>query len=196
LPPYLYAVDRPDQVPLTASEEDVVYLRDKYRRSNLRDVAPDAEDGSPPVGDWIQVVGSAYDRASYAFGIETTAEQDDEFIQKFNSRANHRHFNIFFHNCADFARQTVDFYYPRAIHRSPPVRGVLESLVKSKRYAVPLISVAVLYPPVGGGLAFAWLDSAHFNPRRIADHESFSSEPAAIAHELESNRVATAGAAQ
>jgi hypothetical protein len=27
-------------------------------------------------------------------------------------------FNILFHNCADFVRQAVDFYYPHAIHRS------------------------------------------------------------------------------
>jgi hypothetical protein len=115
--PYLYAVDRPDQVPLSASEEDVVNLRDKYRRSNLREVAPDGEEGSPPADDWMQLVGSAYDRTSYAFGIETTAAQDDEFIRRFNSRTNKRHFNILFHNCADFVRQAVDFYYTHAIHR-------------------------------------------------------------------------------
>ncbi len=237
--PYLYAVDRPDQVPLSVSEEDVVNLRDKYRRSNLLEVAPDAEDGRPPADDWMQLVGSAYDRTSYAFGIETTAKQDDALIQRFNSRPNHRHFNILFHNCADFVRQAVDSYYPHAIHRSVladagimtpkqagksllsysrhhrnlrfsvfvipqvpgtvarsrPVRGVLESLVKSKKYAVPLVSVAVLHPVVGGGLAFAWLDSSHFDPRRLADHEDFSSEPAVIAEELQSNRV-VAGAAQ
>jgi hypothetical protein len=237
--PYLYAVDRPDQVPASVSEEDVVKLRDQYRRSNLMEVAPDAENGSPPADDWMQLVGSAYDRTSYAFGIETTQQQDDELIRRFNSRPNQRHFNILFHNCADFVRQAVDFYYPRAIHRSliadvgimtpkqaaksllsygkrhrdlqfsifvipqvpgtiprsTTVRGVLESLVRSKRYAVPLVSVAVLHPVIGGGLAFAWLDSSHFNPRRIADHENSSSEPAAIADEFESNRVVT-GAAQ
>jgi hypothetical protein len=38
------------------------------------------------------------------------------------------------------------------------VRGVLESFVKSKKYAVPLVSVAVLHPYFGGSLAFAWLN--------------------------------------
>jgi hypothetical protein len=65
---------------------------------------------------------------------------------------------------------------PGDIPRSRPVRGVLESLVKSKRYAVPLVTVAVLHPAVGGGLAFAWLDSAHFDPRRIAEHADSSSQ--------------------
>ena len=63
-------------------------------------------------------MGSAYDRTIYAFGVETTEEQDDAFIRTFNSRTNKRHFNLFFFNCADFARKTVDFYYPHAIHRS------------------------------------------------------------------------------
>ena len=178
----------------------------------------------------------AYDRTIYAFGIETANKQDDEFIQRFNSRPNDSHFNLLFHNCADFARQAVDFYYPHAVHRSlisdvgimtpkqaaksflkyskrhrdlqfssfvipqiagtiprsTPVRGVLESLVKSKRYAVPLVSLAVLHPYVGGSLAFAWLDGSRFNPRRVADPEESSSAPAEIADELHSNRAVTA----
>jgi len=235
--PYLYAVDRPDQVPLSVSAEDVAVLRDAYRRANLEEVAPDADSGNTPQGDWIQLVGSVYDRTIYAFGIETTEQQDDDFIQTFNSRINETHFNLLFHNCADFVRQAVDFYYPHAIHRSfiadagimtpkqaakslvgyskrhsdlqfssfvipqvpgtiprsTAVRGVLESLVKSKRYALPLVSLAVLHPYVGGSLAFAWLDGSHFNPRRIAEPGDFSLEPAAIAAELESNRVTVAG---
>lgn len=237
--PYLYAVDQSDEVPLSVSVKDEAALRDAYRRANLIDVVPNREDGSTPEGDWIQLVGAAYDRTLYAFGIETTEEQDDELIQTFNSRTNEVHFNLFFHNCADFARQTIDFYYPRAIHRSlladvgimtpkqaakslvkyskrhrdlqfssfvipqvagtvprsTPVRGVLESLVRSKRYAVPLVSVAVLHPYFGGSLAFAWLEGADFNPRRIAGAMNSQAKPSEIAAELEANGVvaATAG---
>jgi hypothetical protein len=239
LMPYLYAVDHPEQVPASVSPEDVAALRDAYRRENLTEVAPDAEDGSTPTGDWTQLVGSAYDRTIYAFGIESTTEQDDEFIQTYNSRANDRRFNIIFHNCADFARQAIDFYYPHAVHRgfagdvgimtpkqaaktlvsysrhhrdlqfssfvipqiagsvprSTRVRGVLESLVKSKRYAVPLVSVAVLHPYVGGPLAFAWIQGSHFDPRRIADPEESPTEPAEIVDQLHSNGVVAAEAA-
>ncbi len=237
--PYLYAVDRAEDVPSSVGPEEVAALRDAYRRKNLTEVAPDADGGSTPIGDWTQLVGSAYDRTIYAFGIETTAEQDDEFIERYNSHRNDARFNIIFHNCADFARQAIDFYYPHAVHRgfagdvgimtpkqaaktlvkysqrhkdlqfshfvipqisgtvprSTRVRGVLESLVKSKRYAVPLVSVAVLHPYIGGPMAFAWLEGSHFNPRRIADPDESSSEPAEIVDELHSNRaVAVAGA--
>ena len=116
--PYLYAVDRPGEVPTSVTPAEVAALRDRYRRINLEAVAPDAASGRTPNGDWTQLVGAAYDRTIYAFGIETTEQQDDQFIRKFNSGKNREHFNLLFHNCADFVRQAVDFYYPHAIHRS------------------------------------------------------------------------------
>jgi hypothetical protein len=231
--PYLYAVDRPEQVPLYVNAEDVAALRDSYRRAHLEAVAPDSDHGGAPNGDWTELLGEAYDRTIYAFSLPSTEQQDDEFIVKYNRRSNRDHFNILFRNCADFARQAVDFYYPHAVRRSflvdaaimtpkqlaksfvgyskrhrdlafsafvipqvsgtiprsRAVRGVLESLVKSKRYVVPLVSLAVLHPVFGGSLAFAWLDSFHFNPRRVAGAENAGSQagqaPASIAAELE-----------
>ncbi len=233
--PYLYAVDRPEQVPSSINGEEVAALRDAYRRANLSEIVPDAEAGATPRGDWVQLVGAAYDRTIYAFGIETTEEQDDRFIQTYNSRPNDCRFSLLFHNCADFARHAVDFYYPRSVHRSliadvgimtpkqaakslvrfskrhpdlqfssfiiPQVpgtvprrtpSGVLESLVKSKRYAFPLVSVAFLHPYFGGSLAWAWLGGRQFDPRRIVECADARPKPSAIAVELQSNRMLTA----
>jgi len=232
--PYLYAVKQPDDVPVTVSPADVATLRDSYRRANLESIVPDAEGGAMPKGDWTQLVGSAYDRTIYAFGIESTEEQDDAFIRMFNSRRNTTHFNLFFFNCADFSREAIDTYFPHAVHRSlladagimtpkqagrsllsytkhhkdlqfsilvipqvegtvprsTAVRGVLEALVKSKRYAIPLVTVAVLHPFVGGSLAFAWIEGSRFDPRKMVPPESTTSIPAAIEVELQSNRGA------
>lgn len=238
--PYLYAVDRTDQVPATVTPEDVAALRDAWRRKNLTTIAPDAEDGGAPSGDWVQLAGAAYERTIYAFGMETTEEQDDSFIQTFNSRPNENHFNLLFHNCADFVRQAVDFYYPHAIHRSfiadlgimtpkqaartlvsygkrhrdlqlssfvipqvagtvarsSAVRGVLESFVKSKKYAFPLVSIAALHPYFGGSLVFAWVEGGRFDPRRIAGESANApAAPAAIESEFESTK-AESGAGQ
>ena len=77
------------------------------------------------------------------------------------------------------------------VPRSTAVRGVFESLVKSKRYALPLVTVAVLHPFVGGSLAFAWLEGSRFDPRRMVAADS-SSIPATIEAELQSNRVLSA----
>lgn len=50
--------------------------------------------------------------------MKTTADQDARFIDAFNSRRNKNDFHVLFHNCADFARQTINFYYSKAIHRN------------------------------------------------------------------------------
>lgn len=54
---------------------------------------------------------------------------------------------------------------PGTIKRSTPVDGVVESLVKSKKYVLPL---AVLHPFVAGGLAVAYLGDGRFHPDKHA----------------------------
>jgi hypothetical protein len=234
--PYLYAVDTAEQVPPEVSLQDIAMLRDDYRRKYLEQIAPDESEGGTPPGDWTQLVGAAYDRTIYTFELHTSEEQDEAFIRLYNSRQNKEHFNLLFHNCADFARQAIDFYYPKSVHRSfgadlgimtpkqaarcmvryskrhpevpfssfvimqipggqprsRAVRSVLESLIKSKRYIVPLASLAVLHPFLGGGLAYAWVEDGHFNPRHTA---AVAVEPDRIAQELQSNGAAVAAEA-
>lgn len=226
---YLFAVDEPNQVPLYATPDMVADLRDNYRRSHLLEVAPDGKNGKTPGGEWIQLIGAAYDRKIYSFEIETTEEQDLRFIQKFNSGRNKSHFNLLFHNCADFSRNVIDFYYPHAVHRSffeddgittpkqvakslvtysrkhsdllfssfvipqvpgtvprsHPIRGVLESFLRSKKYSLP---VAALHPLVICGLAVAYLTTAECDPRRhFTNKMEPESQPAAIITSLEAN---------
>jgi hypothetical protein len=116
--PYLYAVEQSDDIPLFVDPKMVTFLRDQYRRKHLEGVAPDKDNGATPAGNWYELVGSAYDRTVYAFEIETTPAQDQAFIQKYNSSPNRSHFRTVSHNCADFAKDVINFYYPRALHRS------------------------------------------------------------------------------
>ena len=231
--PYLYAVERVEQVPREVGENEVESLRDGYRRQYLRDVAPDASDGGMPVGDWTQLVGAAYDRTIYAFGIQTTEVKDEEFIQTFNSRANQNKFHLLFRNCADFTRLAINFYFPKTVRRSfssdfgimtpkqtakclvryskghpglaswsfiidqvpgtvprsRPVRGVVESLLKSKRYILPMAPLAMLHPYLGGTLILAWVQEGHFNPQRMVETGGSAGEPEFVARELESHRA-------
>ena len=71
--PYLYAVDRAEDVPLFADSKMVFFLRDRYRRRYLQGIAPDKSDGDAPGGNWYELVGSSYDRTMYGFEIATTA---------------------------------------------------------------------------------------------------------------------------
>ena len=116
--PYLYAVERPQDVPLFADAKMTLFLRDRYRRKYLEEIAPDARNGEIPRGNWYELVGSSYDRTIYGFEIETTPEKDAALIRKLNSSRNESHFHLVSRNCADFAKDTLNFYFPKSFHRS------------------------------------------------------------------------------
>lgn len=196
--PYLYAVDSLSDVPISVDKKKVAELRDAYRREHLLGLAPNATDGGTPKGEWTQLIGASYDRKIHGFEVDSTPEQDQRFIALFNDRRNVGHFNLLFHNCADFSRVVLDTYFPHAIRRnfvadvglmtpkqaarslvkygkkhpevnmtafvipqvpgtikrSHGVDGVAESLVKSKKYLLPM---AVLSPEFTGGVVVAYL---------------------------------------
>jgi hypothetical protein len=116
--PYLYAVDKPEDIPLFANAKIVASLRDNYRRKYLESIAPDEPSGATPGGNWYELVGSAYDRTLYGYQIETSSDQDDAFIAAYNSKANRVVYKFLTSNCADFVRVAVNFYYPKAVGRS------------------------------------------------------------------------------
>jgi hypothetical protein len=207
--PYLYAVTKPEDIPVYADSKIAAFLRDQYRREELEDLAPDDPSGQAPGGNWTQLVGSAYYRTSFAYEIETTSQQDDELIRRLNSRPNRALYRVLSRNCADFVRDIVNFYYPKAvsrsivadfgmstpkraaksfakygqrhpdlefvslvipqvpgtIRRSRPVRGVVESVFKAKKYVIPL---AVFQPYVAGGFALAYMVDGRFKPEKKA----------------------------
>ena len=196
--PYLYAVEDATDIPATVDKAQVAALRDAYRREHLQALAPDNKKGTAPRGEWIQLVGSSYDRTIHGFQVTSTSEQDLRFIAIFNDRHNVGHFNLLFHNCADFSRQVIGIYLPHVIHRSfiadlglttpkqvarslvrygkdhpefemsafvipqvagtvkrsHAVRGIAESLVKSKKYLLPMV---ILGPALTGGVVIAYL---------------------------------------
>ncbi len=195
---YLYAVDDVSEIPIAVDCEKVKALRNAYRKEHLLDLAPNTRRGRAPKGEWIQLVGSSYDRTIHGFEVDTTPEQDQRFVAVFNDRRNVGHFNLLFHNCADFSRVVINIYMPHAIHRnfiadiglmtpkqvarslvkygknhpevdmaafiipqvpgtiprSHGVDGIGESLVKSKKYLIPL---TILAPAVTGGVVVAYL---------------------------------------
>jgi hypothetical protein len=221
---YLYAVDSLADVPQTVDKEQVAALRDAYRKRHLLDLAPDNRHGGSPKGEWTELVGSSYDRTIHGFQIDSTPAQDQRFITTYNDRRNVGHFNLLFHNCADFSRVVLDIYLPHAIHRnfiadvglmtpkqvarslvaygkkhpeldmtafvipqvpgsirrSHPVDGVAESLVRSKKYLLPLVFLA---PEVTGGVAVAYLVDGRMKlPKstpvfEIGDEEMTSAPP-------------------
>ena len=105
--PYLYAVDNPQNVPLYADPKLVAFLRTRY----LEEIGITGSSG-------YQLAGSAYDRTTFGFRIATRPEQDDALIRALNAAPNTESYKLLDRNCADFAKEIINFYYPHAIHRS------------------------------------------------------------------------------
>jgi len=156
---YLYAVDRPDAVPLFADAKLVAFLRNQYRRDHLEALAPDLPDGGTPAGNWYELVGASYDRTIYGFEIETTPEQDALLVEKFNSQPNIERYNFVKRNCADFVREVINFYYPHALHRSvigdlgvTTPKQIAKMLAKYSHHHPELESSNFLVPQVPGAV--------------------------------------------
>ena len=141
--PYLYAVEQPEDIPLYVDPKMVTFLRDQYRRQHLKGVAPDLANGSTPGGNWYELVGTAYDRATYGFQIETSSEQDLAFIERYNTSLNRSHFRTVSRNCADFVKDVINFYYPKALHRSA-IADV--GITTPKQMAKTLIKFSARHP--------------------------------------------------
>jgi len=118
LVPYLYAVEKREDIPLFADKKLVAFLRDHYRRSHLESLVPDLPGGGTPDGVWYELIGASYLRTIYAFEIDTRSEQDAQLILMLNNRSNRQRWTLVTANCADFARQIISFYYPHSVHRS------------------------------------------------------------------------------
>ena len=118
LVPYLYSVENASDVPARVDRKTVVRLRNHYREAHLLSLGENLSKGGFAHGGWTALVGSAYERRIYAFRFETTPEQDDALIARMNAGPNRSHFELFFNNCADFARVILNTYYPRTFRRS------------------------------------------------------------------------------
>jgi len=111
--PYLFAVDSADEVPETADTDGVDRLRTKYRKDHSGTFEYDPSDSG-----WAQLIGASYRRQITCIHLRTTTVQDDRLMQWLNRRPERTHFNFFFSNCADFARQMLNVLFPHAIRRN------------------------------------------------------------------------------
>jgi hypothetical protein len=143
--PYLYAVEDPSQVLAITDRETVNRLRYRYKESRLSEWGDDLPKGNFVNGGWTQLVGTAYDRNTYAFRFATTVAQDEQLVAHLNGRSNHSHFNLFFNNCADFDRVIMNYYFPHKFRRTVlPDAGI----TTPKRVAYDLVKHAKRHPEV------------------------------------------------
>ncbi len=116
--PYLYSVENAAQIPARVDRKTVERLRNHYHETHLLSLGENLQPGNLVHGGWTELVGVAYQRRIYAFRFATTEQQDDALIARMNAAENVSHFQLIFNNCADFARTTLNFYFPHTFHRS------------------------------------------------------------------------------
>jgi hypothetical protein len=117
--PFLYGVDRPDEVPQFMTLPQEAAIREHYRLRYLRDIVPDGENGGPaPKGEWVETIGVTFDRRVWGYRIETTPDQDQRLIDTLNDRPNIRAYRLRTANCADFAANVVNILYPGLVQRN------------------------------------------------------------------------------
>jgi hypothetical protein len=118
LMPYLYSVESATEVPDRANKQLVRRLRNHYHEQHLEALGASVSEGNIVRGGWSQLVGAAYERRIYAYRFSTTDEQDDAIIARLNDSQNHSEFNLIYNNCADFARNIMNGYFPHTFNRT------------------------------------------------------------------------------
>jgi hypothetical protein len=114
---YVYGVQGARDRPIFGSQKVKAVLEQKYRDQAMPEYCSRKDCETSDKGEWRYMVGASMERSMYIFVVRTTIRQDLDLMAKFNSLPNENHFNIVARNCADFAKNVVDTYFPHAAHR-------------------------------------------------------------------------------
>jgi len=114
---YMYGVTDADGRPLIASAKIKSALEEEYRKKVLAGYCSGACETNLKA-DWRSTVGATFNRSVYIFVVRTTVEQDLDMIQKMKALPNRNHFSVFVRNCADFAADVVNGYFPHSAHKN------------------------------------------------------------------------------
>ena len=140
---YLYAVERPDQVPQFATKESEAELREQFRQTYLQLVIPNGTEREKQEDEWYETAGAAFDRRLWGYQVHTTVEQDERFVAEMNSRVNHRRYHVISANCANFVADIVNMYYPKAVR---PNRVADWGIVTPKHLARSMVALPKKHP--------------------------------------------------
>lgn len=114
---FLYAADRPEEIPSYVTADQVWEMRQSYRRRYLLDIVPDGKERNGEVSEWWETAGIAYNRRVWGYQIDTTVDQDMRFIAMMNAGPNRHLYHLRRTNCANFAADVVNFYFPGLVPR-------------------------------------------------------------------------------
>ena len=114
---YLYGVEDPENRPIFGSAKIKHLLEERYRDEYLAKYCTREDCRTGKNAEWREMVGATLIRGVYIFAVDTSVEQDRQFIAEFNAIPNKNHFNGVTRNCADFTRAVINSYFPHAVNR-------------------------------------------------------------------------------
>jgi len=114
---FLYATDDPSKVLSYATIDNSWDLREIYRRRYLERIVPDGAEYDNATNEWWESAGTAYTRRIWGYQLATTPEQDRRFMNIMNERSNHHAYRLKNSNCADFAADMMNIYFPGSVRR-------------------------------------------------------------------------------
>jgi hypothetical protein len=114
---FLYATERPEDVLTYATIDNSWDLREIYRKKYLSKIIPGGTEYDKATDEWWESAGTAYTRRIWGYQLATTREQDERFVEYMNERSNVHAYRLKNNNCADFAANMVNLYFPGAVKR-------------------------------------------------------------------------------
>ncbi len=143
---FLYATDDPAKVLQYATLENSWDLREVYRQRYLEAIIPDGTEYDKPTDEWWEAAGAAYTRRIWGYRLATTREQDERFVEWINDLPNVHAYRLRDRNCADFAANAVNFYFPGAVK---PDRVADFGLMSPKNVARCVEAYGLAHPELG-----------------------------------------------
>jgi len=114
---YVYGVEDPADRPVFGTDKIKAVLEQRYREQSLAAYCTVKDCLKGDKAEWREMVGANMIRSMYIFVVETTVQQDEDLIAKFNALPNENNFNGMTRNCADFTKNVIDTYFPHSAHR-------------------------------------------------------------------------------
>ena len=112
---FLYASESPAAVPRYVTPELAWDLRERYRERYMAGLIPDGTEHSKLTDEWWETAGVAFNRRVWGYEVDTTPAQDEAFLRVLNSDPNHHLYRLHKTNCANFAADMVNLYFPGTV---------------------------------------------------------------------------------
>ena len=141
---FLYAVDRLEDVPAYATAENVWALRQAWRQRSLEALVPDGTEHDKATDEWWETAGVAYNRRVWGYQLDTTLAQDAAFATAMNGGPNHHLYHLRRTNCANFAADLVNLYYPGTVQRGDHIADF--GLMTPKQVARSVAAYGEVHP--------------------------------------------------